>query len=89
MGESRIRAIVIALGVVVLAVVAFVLWRGTGVPNPTIPPGQSLANPFGSAGTAASQQGKPAQIPQGMPGMPTNVPAGIPPGMGSGPAGQR
>ena len=80
MNESRNRAIIIAVGVVLLAVVAFALWRGTGTPTPTVPPGQTLDNPLGA--TAA-----PAATPPRQGGVPKDLPPGIPPGMG--PAAQQ
>jgi len=83
MDESRQRTVLIGVAVVVLAIVVFVLWRRAGPPTPTIPPGQTLDNPFGSAGTASGQDGQ-WQVPRNMPG----IPPGIPPGMGPRPAAQ-
>ena len=83
MDESRQRTVLIGIAVVVLAVVVFVIWRRSGPPTPTIPAGQTLDNPFGSAG-AASQPPVLQNKPQSMPG----IPPGIPPGMGRGPAVQ-
>jgi len=83
MDESRGRLIVISIGVVVLAVVVFVLWRGMGPSTPAVPAGQSLQNPVGTAGTARTPEQQPKIQPG--PGMPTHLPPGIPPGMGPAP----
>src|SRR5437773_12393011 len=75
--DTRLRAIGIAVVVALLAIVVVVLWRGAGHPAPSPGAGQSLDNPFGSAGAAALKQGRPPNIPRGMPGMPRDLPPGV------------
>jgi hypothetical protein len=56
--QSKMRLAVLA--VVVLAV-GYFLWTRSAPPEPTIPPGQSLRNPFGTA--APGPGGAPASSP--------------------------
>jgi len=53
----------IAIGIVVLVVlvVGYFMWKKSGPPAPTIPPGQTLQNPFGTGGQPGPSTG--ARLP--------------------------
>src|SRR2546421_187552 len=62
---------------VIVVVVGYFLWKGTsGAPEPTIPPGQTIQNPLGTA-----SPGQRSGAPSGMP-----APGTATPGRGLGPS---
>ncbi len=81
LSERQVQVVAIIAVVFVIGLVYFI-WTRSGVPEPTIPPGQTLAKPFGEAGGpmrgAPSQAGRP-RPPTGFTanngGVPVNVPA--------------
>ena len=72
--DERVRNSLV-IGVVALVVVGLgvFLWSKSGTPEPTIPPGQSVQNPFG--GTKPGPATPPAQT------VPGGVPTGTSPGV--------
>jgi hypothetical protein len=61
MEDSRRNAILAGVIALIVVIVGYVMWTRSAPPEPTIGPGQTLQNPFGSQGAKLNKRAQESQ----------------------------